>query len=383
MNTPISPTQQIFSALCQIVPAFTDQFSIKYVLKSISYNYTTGIATASMSPADITNLVASGNLQFTITNVNTQHNIISAEWTLGLLLKINFGVVVDIPIGTQITLQGFIPIDYNTKWTVDNRNDDGSYNLRYDIDLNPTLLNKPTITQIGYFLQYVRGNGFNGIQNVTIDQTNNVITFPLTPQNILSVSATVHTLSGGEIGVGYLHDWHNNILIADSRKIYQQFIAEKKNILCVVSDDFTIRSNQEKFFNRDTNSQNDISQSLVQRMLCDFHIDYIYNVTGSMKSNIEADAMSLFSILFPICGRRFTIPNLINPNLTISYLFSFVGYEPQRDQNGGLLRVIRYTLNAQIQFMGGNLLYNAFYDSFNLDQINILFPNQQNNFNLT
>lgn len=378
-------TQQIFQNITRFVPAFTDEFSYKYVLNSLTYDYNTGLATASMSPADIAQLVATNMFSFTITDVKTQINITSATWQPDLSLVVVFGSNVSLTPKTFITLEGFLPVDYNIMWEVQSCSNNTCVLAPYN-NTN-IVLTRPTITQQGYYANYKPVSLFNGVKTITINQSNNTISYPITQQGYLATSTLVRTLSGGETGVGYIHNWHNNILIGKDEKYYQQFSdqsGKKKNALFVVTNDWLARTNQEKFVNVDTTDRQDSRLGNFTRIIYTFYLDYFINTTESaMKSSIESKATTLWQNLYTFDGLRFTIPNPVNPQKYVQYYYALSGeYQPLRDSSGDLLQIVRYSFSTIVTYSGGYILNDDFFEITDINEMNLNAIIQDNNFSL-
>ena len=57
-------TRQIYSSIINYIPSYTDEFSKKYLIKSMSFDYTTLTATGILSESDLITLQSTNNKIF-------------------------------------------------------------------------------------------------------------------------------------------------------------------------------------------------------------------------------------------------------------------------------------------------------------------------------
>ena len=365
----LSTTQQMFNYLTNIVPHQTDEFSLKYPIIDIIPNYNALTMSLILNPADYTLLKNSNFNVFTLTNFKNQITIISAEWGLDYSLKITFAEQVSLNLGQNITLNGFDAF-INGNWKV-YKNDGLTYSLTCD---NLSSIYDQPITQIGFFALYTPHKGLNGVKNFTFDDGNSAAVYSIAELDFIYFETALQYDLGGFYGLGYgfLHNWHFNLKIGRSANINEYKNQQNgKNILFVITDDFNIRTNQEKFNNADVSERQDSKTGNVKRLISTYYIDYIRNQSGTaFKSTFEADVKNVYNTLYALEGLPIYTQSPNQTNFIERNFLAMGDIIQAKNESDVIQEMVRFAFTVMFNY-GNAYLVNDFSSENWIDNVDI------------
>lgn len=380
-----SYTKQIFNYLTALAPQFNsiiNDFAVPYVIQTLTYDYNSGLATGTLSPSDFAVLYAQSQRtdgefkNYTITDVLIPLNVFSFTWNQDLTATVVFTQPSKGSIGSLLTFSGFLPIDYNIPFTISMQTDAFTYIIAPDYSIYQNLLTPPPITQLGLYTRNYINKGFNVLATLTFNSSNNSFTYPIPPEIVVTQNPPVYTLSGGQMGAGYIQDWHSNIHIGVSDKFYQQKASGKDNALFVITNDFVANMNQEKFNTFDTANRQDSTQGNYTRMIYTFYVDYIINNTGTaFRSNLQAQAQYFWeNIFYKLAGMPMFGPQpLFGQTVDNIYNLSPGSYKIMSLEEGGIMNIARYEISMIVQYFSSALLDTDPFGMYALTGLNMTF----------
>jgi hypothetical protein len=359
----ISYTKQLYDAVSSIVPQFHNlvSFTDKYPIQTLTYNYNTQRITGTLLNNDYNTLIANagGNYDFTISDVRTLHNVVSVEYNQRWNLVFTFDRLVSVNKGSQISINGFTPLVYNTKYQVIDIINGLKLELA-PINFIP-FVTKPVITTYGAYQKNYINSGLNRKFTMTFDNNAHSFSFPMQNQIMVMQNTEPYQLSGGDIGCGYLHDFHQGIIHSDQQDIYSP--KANRDLLCVLPT-FASHVNKEKTNILDVQQRNDGAlQGFFIRNIYSMQLNYVMDVTQDGHRIQSGEKAQLFyeTIAQKLAGIpiQYRIPSDTQTSNVYYAKFSCNGCEQYRNEGGIISNVYSYYFNLVIEYYFSALLQDS------------------------